>query len=658
MPDNFSPLGNFRFDCFNAAGASLGPPLVSVRTVTIKRVLDQISSITFAAPATDARAQALVNGSHVKVYHKIDGFIGEFIIRSPRLGVTQREIQFNGWSLLNELNYYNLWFNRQYNNIAVNQVVSVNNVGGTNFGILYQTGWTQGSVDAGLGNIVVAFQGQSVMQALIALTKRLKTHFREGTTIRTLDFGVFGADSGFRLTDAVVGSSDLAANAVTGIIEAIDQVSAGDEIINKVIPLGAGIGLSQLNLAKATRVAPYTIQTGTNVDGSLYYFLADATSIAAHGTFPKILPFWDVNPLSNSDADIVNAANALYDKANAYLQWYKDDHFVYNVTARQVPAVKLGDKIRLAYRGVVTQNGSPYAWVDLNALYWVMEREDIYAENGDHSTRLLLSNLGRRALDDTEIVVGALQDIQVQQTFVQPYLGRESYVFYEEIDSTHPVTCPIDIDNGVLYLNSCRLRLQTRTLRATTLAASSGGGQTTSAGGGQTSSSSGGATPTSSANSIGHNHSISVAGDGQLGTSVWINFGSLHKLSPADLFLTSMATDFHTHTVTVPAHTHTVSNHSHTVGNHTHGITYGIFDDTAYPVNIRIAIDGTDYTAALGGPWAAGGGSINVVLDITAQLIATSVRSLHSVVFTCGSGQGRIVATVKTLLTTQAIAVT
>ena len=57
--------------------------------------------------------------------------------------------------------------------------------------------------------------------------------------------------------------------------------------------------------------------------------------------------------------------------------------------------------------------------------------------------------------------------------------------------------------------------------------------------------------------------------------------------------------------------------------------TYGIYQDTLYPTTISINIDGGDgaaITTALGGPWAAGGGSVTAELDITTYLANASGR--------------------------------
>jgi len=68
----------------------------------------------------------------------------------------------------------------------------------------------------------------------------------------------------------------------------------------------------------------------------------------------------------------------------------------------------------------------------------------------------------------------------------------------------------------------------------------------------------------------------------------------------------------HTHTVELPAHQHDVR-----IPGHNHALQYGIWEEN-YPsgLAISIRINGTDVTAALGGPWSPSEGT-PLKLDIT-----------------------------------------
>ncbi|MBZ0297591.1 MAG: hypothetical protein K8L99_33855, partial [Anaerolineae bacterium] len=95
---------------------------------------------------------------------------------------------------------------------------------------------------------------------------------------------------------------------------------------------------------------------------------------------------------------------------------------------------------------------------------------------------------------------------------------------------------------------------------------------------------------------------------------------------------------------------------------HTHVIPaadldYGIVDDSEYPDTVRIAVNGVDYTAALGGPWGVGGTAVDEVIDIADQINLSTLQQLHEVEVTCDGGQGEVEATVELYETIQSISV-
>jgi hypothetical protein len=86
-------------------------------------------------------------------------------------------------------------------------------------------------------------------------------------------------------------------------------------------------------------------------------------------------------------------------------------------------------------------------------------------------------------------------------------------------------------------------------------------------------------------------------------------------------------------------------------------VDYGIYNDTETPDTLSIWIDGTNYTSALGGPWAEGGGNETVDLDITEQILSTTLLGEHTVEIHCASGQGSVEFTVEIYNTIQALAI-
>lgn len=280
----------------------------------------------------------------------------------------------------------------------------------------------------------------------------------------------------------------------------------------------------------------------------------------------------------------------------------------------------------------------------------------------------------------------------------------------QSIDSTHSVTFTIDYDKYISKLFNAKLQIRFSNVRSnvsaatgaagggTTVTSTSGGGSTptSSSGGGQTptSSSGGSSTPTSSSSSVHgtasgtdtsvqtgtpsvastqdnsapgdpHNHSLNnhthdidvrkISGTGFL----FVGLGTSYGLGSNDLsFGTHSHTvtiSSHTHTVTVTDHTHTVTISAHThdvvLSNHTHSVTltYGIFEQAYSNPGLSVSINGTDRTAALGGPWNAG----PLELDITNYLRETSgdpVRGTIPIVFTVAASLLDIEATLKSIV--------
>jgi hypothetical protein len=687
--------GAIRIAISDASGNILGAgALLTAQNLSLTRPLDMIGVVSFEVPATDPLTQFLVVGNRVRIEHRDNGDLGEAIIRSIGTDAAGARLRVQCYRLLQELTYFNCLLRRKYDNVAVSATLSDVLIAGNLYGLLYGTGWTPGAIDGGLGNIVIDLHGETILEAIDAIRKRLGKHFREGAATRRLDFGAFGADNGYRIIHPDLIATELESNASIGIVADLQIEEQTESLVNKLIPLGAGTGLAQLTLEKCSLASPYTVQTGINPDGSTYWYLRDAASATAYGE--RTMPFVRnaIVPLSNSDADLQNAANALYTEAAAYLQLHKVPHKTYRASVARCPVgLREGDLVRLVYRGVVKVRGADYKWIDENALYWVMDRVDNYNENGAVLTELVLSNTGRRAEGENDVIVGMMHDIQVGKTHVQPYPSAETYVYKEEIAASRNVTLPIEFDSRVLYLNSTKVRVQTRPLRSTVTSVSAGGGTTatsssggsstptTSSGGAQTPTASSDATATTpatvtSSNYMGHVHALTVF-NGTSGATVYLDtdnkLKSANGLRNINTFVEDVAHDHtvpgsshshnHSHTVTISAHTHTVTigNHTHTVTltDHTHTMQYGIYDDTAYPTTISLSIDGTDRTGALGGPWAGGGGALNVELDVTTYLVnaAGGLRIPHTLVFSCTGGQGQIVATIRSLMTTQAIAV-
>ncbi len=646
----------FRIDVLDASNNVLGDgPLTHVLGVRNTARLDAIGEAIFALPAADPRGALIVAGRKFDIYVVDDPNVGarklgRYRYRSKELSEQggQAVLSVQCWDALRDLTKMTTGFRRTYVNQAVDVVVEdlVSVVGG----------WTV-VADTAIGNTTVSFEGESPLVAVDALRDRWNKHYRLGDGDFTLEFGAFGDDSGVRLVD-LRGQEQtrLAMRPEIAFVERIRLVEEADEIFNVVIPLGAGQGVSQLTIEQAT-LGSYTVQTGTNADGSTYYYIKDTASVAAYEESQKVLTFPQIRPITNSDENIVNAANALKLSAEAYIARHLAPRVTYEVSVRALrQGVKPGDTVHLQYRGVV----EGYGYIDVDGDFYVMDITYDRQADGTRSVGMVIASIAERRTSDTDVVLEVMHDIRALKVHVPITIAYSPVGPYvQRIDSVTDAEFTVRIGEEVLALNYAKLRLKTTPLKSSVQAAASGGGSNA------TSASGGSATPTSSSGGS-HRHLMfdfvsSIAGAfsnrkfqamanaGGLG----VNETNLETASTDDLY-TYSADGAHDHTVSVPAHTHDV-----TIPAHTHDLTYGIFEDSTYPQTIRLFINGTDRSAELGGPWAPTNAALGLEVDITTYLADAigGLRQNHRVVFTCGAGRGEIEAEIDMLVTIQPIAV-
>jgi hypothetical protein len=634
-------VGDLRVDILDASGNLVGDgPLMTVMDVKRTRELDRIGGVRFPVPATDPRTQYLTAGRRYKLYHTTHGYLGEYLHRELSVAPGDRPLlTVEADDQLRELAQISTLFNRNYNNQFLGVI--------TTDLLTLAAGWSGGSV-ANVGYTTAEFQGESVLSAIVNLAKGGGAHFRLNGD-RVLDFGEFGSASGVR----AVLPPELSGATPTGASEIcyIDSVSVAEEgggIVNRIIALGAGQGESQLSLRWVQNInASYPVQSGTNPDGSTYYYIQDSASQTAYGTITKIYRRNDIRPISNSLGDLQNAADALYNAALATLLAHKSPQTSYKLTVRALDsaAVLPGDTLHVFYRGVVTLGGSPYKWLDIDRAMVVLSVTDEFDEKGNIRHALEVSASGIRPVSDAGLVSEMHRDLQVVRGNIQPGITYNKVgPFEEEIAPGFDVSLPVRIGPEVLFLNNAKLRFTTRPLRATVKGSAAGGGST------QTSAS----TAAHSHDSVVFNRIlVSALNSNHKAVYIHQNDGTVvfpsNDAGPAQYTKTTTAENVHSHNVTIPAHTH--------------ALDYGIYDDTNHPQNIQIWINGTDRTAALGGPWAATNAAVDVEVDIAEYFRDANgdlLQQNHEVVFKVFGGtdnQGVITAEIDMMLTIQAIAV-
>lgn len=731
-------ITEFYIDILDSAGNRLGDgPLLNLIQLDDTTSLDTIGSCEFVMPATDERTQYITAGSQFDIFDRVDGYLGRYYYRSKTLSVTaqgEQRLTVRCHDQLIELTRQSVYFRRTYTNAAVNTVI-------TDL-VAMAAGWSS-FTEVGIGNTSVMYEGESVLRAVDVLRDRWNRHFRLGGP-RLLQFGAFGNDLGFVLSN-LRGQvqADIDRNPDIALIERLQLLEESDEIFNCIVPLGAGQGVSQLTIQEAT-AGTYTVQVGTNQDGSLFYYIEDAASVLQYGRRQRVLSFPNIRPITNSEANIENAANALKLTAEAYMARHLAPNVTFAVPVRALRRVlSVGDLVRLQYRDIVDN----YGFVDVNDNFYVMGVTRSRSSDGTRSAELTIATIAERRTSDTDIVLEIINDVRALKVNIPITLAYSPVGPYtQRVDPTHTATFTVRLGAEVTYLNYAIMRFKTSPLKSSVTSVST---QSSSVGtsGPSSKTTADSNTHTHSVTASGaHTHDVTIGASGSHSHTITVaandvsstgssssattdaDFGHVHFFtifhdgtpngSPVyfdnvtDVELEANFSDFNNHSVQTdaggaththdnphthgishghsgsttnsPTHTHSATGgaasntHDHSIGasgshdhgmahthditipSHNHSLSYGLFEDTAYPRTISVAINGVDVTAALGGPWRVGDNNpFEGEFEITDYLVNAigGLRQNHLVVFSCAFGQGEIEFECDMLCSIQAIAV-
>ena len=556
---------SFRIDVLDSSGNPVGDgPITTADSVKRRRSLDRVGGVSFSVQGTDPKTVNIATGRQYRIIHADWGLLGTFYHARQRLGVgaDRPRLEVEAYDELIELTRKNGYFRRNFSNVAVDSVVSSL--------VSLVSGWSQGQIETGIGNTTVSYEGESVFEALDVLRDRWGKHFRLNG-LRTLDFGAFGDDSGLRLVRAEHAPREIENNSDIALVTNLGIATEGETIINRVIPVGAGAGTTQLTLEHVTSSDPsYPVQTGTNADGSPFYYIEDGTSQTNYDLIERVMERSDIRPLTNSTANLQNAANMLYRAALAYLLKYKDPRTTYRLQVTKLDPARLmpGDTVRLVYRGIANQSGQPYKWVDVDADLWVLDIEETYSPGGQQTVGLTVATTADRRTSDGDILASLVRDTKVFKTHVQPNLTHSPVNGLGRLGVGKVATFEIRLQDEVLAVNRVLMRFITRPLRSSviTSAAGSAHSHVTTIG------ASGDHTHTTTIGASGdHTHTTTIGASGSHAHSTTIGTSGDHTHT------TTIGTSGdHTHSTTIG----TSGSHSHsttigTSGSHSHTTTIG-----------------------------------------------------------------------------------
>lgn len=455
----------FRIVIFNAAGTAIGETSAATRLQNTSS-LDKIGSCTISIPAAEPAVQLITPGTYLDCYDEQDGYIGRFYFKSRDLqdGATNATMSLQCDDNLTALQRQFVGYRRKYSFVPVDQVVA---------DLLAIAGWT-GSIDTGIGNTTVEYEGESVWAAIDVMRDRWYQHFRVGVAANVLEFGDFGQDSGVLLQNLEGQMQALfEMNTSVAHVSSIKENISTDTLYNRIIPTGGGQG-SEAEITIQNAVGGmYAIHTGVNQNGTLYYYIQDDLSVATYGVRTKVVKFPSIKPIANNATDKQRAVEMTKIAAEAYLRQHKDPIYTYSVDViglRQ--AVKVGDLIRLAYR---SQQIRGISYLNVDDMMYLMDIRYNRDAGGSRQTSLTLCTSNQRRTSDTDVLVDVVRDISVLKLHVQPYPYWSENTFLDTIQgSSNPLDrtfkaaqFKLEIDNSVMKVTKVRVRFKSLPLYTT-----------------------------------------------------------------------------------------------------------------------------------------------------------------------------------------------
>lgn len=407
-------------EVYDASGNKLGNSQINdIISTKVRRELDAAGSFDFTVATSKNALETLTNEREVRVFFKRDDLTNarelyRGYIRQNRMEVGKTPtLSFSGVTSMDALARRSVLLGRVFDAQPISAIAS--NL------ISLVPGWYVEVDSAIAGDLQSSrFDGASVLKALIRTAEEKGVHIRESARANTVEIGAFGVSNGLRFIKppSSVGM-ELAQNNDVVLINKISQTDSTADLVNWIIPLGAGEGSAALTLKDSTRTSPYAIKTITAPNGATLYYLADGQSIANYGQIERVVTFKEIAPIANSDSAKIAAANALYDAAAAWLRRNSVKLTTYKLTGCKVAqAIRPGDKIRIQYTGTVDTPDSKLTYININDDFWVMSVTESFSKSG-LSVDLDVTTIDRHAQDVTRIVVGMLDDIEVQNVAVK-----------------------------------------------------------------------------------------------------------------------------------------------------------------------------------------------------------------------------------------------
>jgi len=441
----------FWIDIENANGDKQGggPIWSALHWRSVKR-LNRAGEFSFEMPATDRRSSLVQSRRVARCYAVIDGVVTEVGAgRIDSISVRVAEdgqplLVVSGPDLLAELRQVVLdqnsgeWpeFKGTGENDIPQQIIDdwvIRKLGNGTWALADKNGISFGGDPVTDTDIYAKFRHESALAGLIAVAQSAGEHFRLGTG-KVVEW-VKGEWDGSGIHAVYGALNPVAVEERTEIaqIATIEKITNSRDIVNRVFLYGAGEGHSRLDLSAvskwpdgedlATGDGPYTMEgyalvkdaTNSTYDYSSN-FLEDTISKAEYSPNEMALTFKNISPISNTTADVTNAANQLLRSGFQWLKTRSNPQEFYQLSLRGVQgAVKVGQTLQVTARRYVDGQEA----IDIDETLNVLEATTEVAIDGLRTVGLMVSTTDRQPSDDASVLVDSMAEAVVSQAHQQ-----------------------------------------------------------------------------------------------------------------------------------------------------------------------------------------------------------------------------------------------
>jgi hypothetical protein len=536
--------------------------------------------------------EASTSYKRVPYKRKLGAFVIEAIAPNPK----QRTITITGAGVMSKLINAIALPGLAFENETVTTVMS---------DLAALAGWT---VDAELAlddlDISVRFAGENVLRGLSVVAETQGVHIRESATNQVIEAGYFGDVNSY--SEFMKGDAAEAAfrkDAPMMIVFAdIREQSAG--VANKVYVYTGGDG----DAAGTLELSDRAFVDSETANGRTHYFIQDSASISLYGEIARRLDIKRISPTSPSDAAEVFAANAGADAGKA---WLDRNSLPYELLFLQLGNVNQtiypGDKMHIRYQDVINLMGVPFQERNIDDDYWVMSVEENISAGG-LEVSVDVANLDRYQANASNIVVGMVDSINVQNVNIQPYPAPYYWSTHKApIDTTIGYEAAFVVNEQTIRLNQAIVYIFRSVWKAISGVAEAGGN---------------------------HYHlmfSTEGTNIALAGLSGRVMSALMSDLDPGN-----------PHTVVIPNASNDDMYTGGASGTHSHDFAFTeVSEDDAENLlsDVTLTLDGDEHSTGL---FPEGNTEPYVAVDITEALKDGTLRGFHDIEVSCGAGRGDI----------------